>query len=144
MAKALLFQEKNIETIYKRQNAIDELSQNIELCINLRAVIRNHPVSRVDNENIEKWKKAPLFFDKPYIKYTVYLSNIIMAMLIIQTLFFGLNFEFVSYWFVIQLAVSILFNTRLTKSQTYLDAFIKGFGNYLFPVSLLREVTFNS
>lgn len=144
LAKSLLYPSVVESEISEKQKAIAELTENIELCLNLRAEIRNHPVSRVDNESIEKWKNAPYFFSKSVLKYSVYVSNLIMLLLISGTLLSDLPFKFVSFWFVIQLGISILFNTRLTKSQNYLDAFIKGFGNYLFPVALLRGKKFKS
>ena len=132
------------QTIKLRQQAIDELSENIDLCLNLRTTILNHPVATISEINIDAWKKAPYFISRKYFNYIIYFSNLLMISLIICSFFIPHFTRIAVYYFIFQLCITLLYSTRINKSQSYLGAFIKGFGNYLFPISLLKGINFKS
>ncbi len=144
LAHTLLTPELCCQNIKNRQNAISELADNLDFCLHFRALLKNYQVTRVEDENIENWKKSPLFFSNNLIKYGVYFLNIVTCAMFVGGFFYNPLFSWAGTFFVLQLCIAFAFNSKIIKSQNSVDSFIRGFGNYLFPISLICKHDFKS
>ncbi len=144
LANVFLNPELDHTNITERQAAVSELSANIDLCLSLRATMKNHPVTKVEDEKIEQWKNAPLFFTNDFIKYGIFALNIITCSMFVAGLFYNSLYTWAGTLFVIQLSITLGYNSRISKSHNSLDSFINGFGNYLFPISIFCKKDYKS
>ena len=132
------------EIIIKRQKSIIELRNKHKWTLLFRATGINNRISESDTQYIEMWRKEPPFFNGKLHKYLLYISNLIMAALIVASVIDPLLVTIAGAWFVIQLSISIFFTKRISLFSERLGKFISSISNYFHIIELIENENFTS
>lgn len=146
LAKRLLnIRKNNDQLIGKRQEAIRELSPNIDWRHKFMATGYLNPISDEDNQKIDFWVDDPVYFiTKPIFKILV----ILMPIVTISFLIFMIAGLSHYHWFVLcalsQLFIASLLLRRTNKEQRVISEEIKILKNYSKLINIIEKEIFSA
>ena len=145
LAERLLNLDFNKNDIDDRQEAIRELSPEINWRQNVMATAYASPVSADDNKKIEGWLDKPIYF----LNRTFYKILLVVLPSVTITFLFLLLLGISHYsWFtlfaIIQLLVSGLLLKKTNKEQRMVSEGLRVLKNYSKVLQLIEEKSFNS
>ncbi|MFI3322386.1 MAG: DNA mismatch repair protein MutS [Rikenellaceae bacterium] len=129
--------------IVKRQQSIEEFSQNIDWTHRFRVLGKIYPVKRFDNELVSKWRESD------YSKFTkfkplLYILNATTLLSLIALIFGLLPFAVFSLFSTIQLIIWLLQAKYITKVHGDINKFIKCVSNNFYLIDHFLSQEFNS
>lgn len=132
------------EEIKRRQEATAVLSENIDWCHSFREAAENHPATTIDRETVRKWTETPDFFRSPIPLYAVYILNALMALSLVAGIFIDGLHRLSLALFLIQLFATLSRTRSINNFHELLGRFIKGFGNYYYPIRKIENAPFDT
>ena len=143
LAKHLQYPTLNRKEIEERQEAIDELSKNIQWVNNFRVLGVVRPVEQINKQIIEEWSLSKYdFWNK--IRGWVYSLNVMTIVSCILAAAGVLSWGYFTITTSISLIFWIFSIGYVNKTHIKIDAFIKNISNYLYIIDHLSSVQFNS
>lgn len=130
--------------IEDRQNSVEEIKNDIEWSRLFRAFGKVYPTMSCDYKCINNWVKEGCFFKKKYAKYLIYLANILNISSWVLAIMGIIPYAIPEIFSFVQLAVTIIFNKRVSKHHSELNSFIKAIGNYFYLIKIVNNQEFKS
>lgn len=132
------------EEIRKRHEATAILAENIDWCHSFREAAENHQATALDLETVRKWTKTPDFFNSSISIYMVYVLNALMILSVVAGIFINGIYRLSIAIFLIQLFSTISRTRSINRFHELLGRFIKGFGNYYYPIKKIENAPFST
>jgi hypothetical protein len=132
------------EQIKERQDAVAELSEDLEWRHMFCATGMVNKVSEFDDDVIDRWQDNRDISDSPLIKYMLYLFNILTPIVLAGVIFSFVSIHIFIFLFLLQLFITVLFLRRVNRLHRELDGFVKSVGNYYNLIKLINNRSFTT
>lgn len=144
MAKFLSEPCLDIKEIEDRQKSVEEIKNDIEWSRQFRAFGKVYPTLNCDYAFISRWVKEGCFFKNKNTKYLIYFANILNISSWVLAILGIIPYAIPEILSFTQLAISIIFNKRMSKHHSELNSFIKAIGNYFYLIKIINNQEFRS
>lgn len=145
LARMLETNCKDIWEIQQRQKVVTELKNDLDFCHNFRAVGSSNTIGELNNNIINQWvNEKPFFKHWNYMMPIIWISNLLMAGLIIAAYVWGIKVGYIAVLFLIQLLIVMYRAQQINLLIERLGAFIKALSNYIYLIEELKDKNFQS
>ncbi len=132
------------EEIYKRQQAIKELSEIPDFRFSFLATGAHYKTPNNIIKLVEEWSRGELFFGKRWMRVALYAANTITILSWVGSFLEYYHFIFAVLLSILQMMASLMMTKRISIHQIGVDKFLRAIGNYTYLVDIINNQEFSS